>query len=128
MSFTVTRELHFGQGKRQRLKIKSGTAPKRPTTRTPHISRLMALAIHFQGMLDEGHVSDLAALARWGCVSRARITQIMNLLYLAPDIQERLLNLPKTAKGKDVISCAQLQKVALEPDWGRQRALFDKLM
>jgi hypothetical protein len=124
MSFTVTRKLHFGQGKRQRLKIKSGTAPKRPTTRTPHISRLMALAIHFQGMLDDGHVSDLATLARWGKVSRARMTQIMNLLYLAPDIQERLLSLPQTSKGKDVISCAQLQKVAIEPDWSKQLAMF----
>jgi hypothetical protein len=128
MSFTVTRKLHFGQGKRQRLKIKSGTAPKRPTTRTSHISRLMALAIHFQGMLDDGHVSDLATLARWGKVSRARMTQIMNLLYLAPDIQERLLNLPQISKGKDVVSCAQLQKVALEPDWSRQRAMFAELL
>jgi hypothetical protein len=128
MSFTVTRRLHFGNGTRQRLKIKSGQSPKRPTTRTPHISRLMALAIHFQGMLDDGHVSDLATLARWGKVSRARMTQIMNLLYLAPDIQERLLSLPQTSKGKDVISCAKLQKVALEPDWGRQRAMFAELL
>lgn len=128
MSFTLTRKLTFQKGTRQRLKIKSGTAPNRPTTRTPHISRLMALAIYFQGMLDDGHISDLAALARWGRVSRARITQIMNLLYLAPDIQQRLLFLPETARGRDVISCAHLQSIALEPDWSRQRALFDKFL
>jgi hypothetical protein len=128
MGFTVTRKLHFGQGKRQRLKIKSGTAPKRPTTRTPHISRLMALAIHFQGMLDDGHVSDLATLARWGKVSRARMTQIMNLNLLAPSIQERLLFLPQTDRGRDDITVRELQKVALEPDWSRQLAMFGELL
>ncbi len=128
MSFTITRTLHFQQGRKQRQKIKSGQAAKRPTTRTPHISRLMALAIHFQQMLDAGDVGDLATLARYGQVSRARITQIMNLLYLAPDIQERLLNLPQTAKGRGDITCAQLQPIALEADWKRQLALFDKLL
>ncbi len=128
MSFTITRTLHFQQGRKQRQKIKAGEAAKRPTTRTPHISRLMALAIHFQKMLDAADVGDLATLARYGQVSRARITQIMNLLYLAPDIQERLLNLPQTAKGRGDITCAQLQPVALEADWKRQLALFDKLL
>ncbi len=128
MSFTITRTLHFQQGRKQRQKIKSGEAIKRPTTRTPHISRLMALAIHFQQMLDAADVGDLATLARYGQVSRARITQIMNLLYLAPDIQEKLLNLPQTAKGRGDITCAQLQPIALEADWKRQRALFDKFM
>jgi hypothetical protein len=48
----------------------------------------MALAIKFQDMVDRGEVHDYADLARLGFVSRARITQIMNLLNLAPDIQE----------------------------------------
>lgn len=125
MSFTITRKLHFQHGRRRRRKIKTGEAPKRPTARTPHISRLMALAIHFQQMLSDGHVSDLATLARYGQVSRARITQIMNLLFLAPDIQEKLLNLPKTTKGRDKIACAKLQPIALEPDWNIQRQMWD---
>lgn len=59
--------------------------------RIPRITRLMALAIKFQDMVDRGEVRDYAGLARLGYVSRARLTQIMNLLLLAPDIQERVL-------------------------------------
>ena len=81
-------------------------------------------------MLDAGHVKDLATLARYGQVSRARITQIMNLLNLAPDIQEQLLNLPeisclpthssklnpRPSCGRDSITHNDLQRVSLEPD------------
>ena len=51
----------------------------------------MALAIHFEGLLANGEVTDMADLARLGHVSRARITQIMNLRLLAPEIQKDLL-------------------------------------
>ena len=60
--------------------------------RTPRITRLMALAIKFQNMVDRGEVRDYADLARLGYVSRARLTQIMNLLLLDPTIQERILS------------------------------------
>jgi hypothetical protein len=46
-------------------------------------------------------VTDYADLARLGHVTRARVTQIMNLLNLAPDIQEELVFLPKTIRGRD---------------------------
>jgi hypothetical protein len=59
--------------------------------RIPRITRLMALAIKFQDMIDRGEVKDYADLARLGFVTRARVTQIMNLLNLAPQIQEALL-------------------------------------
>jgi hypothetical protein len=59
--------------------------------RIPRITHLMALAIKFQGMLDCGVVRDYADLARLGCVTRARVTQIMNLLLLAPDLQEEIV-------------------------------------
>jgi len=52
----------------------------------------LALAIKFQGMVDSGEVRDYADLARLGYVTRARITQVMNLLLLAPDIQEKILS------------------------------------
>jgi hypothetical protein len=51
----------------------------------------MALAIKFQEMVLRGEVRDYADLARLGYVTRARITQIMNMLNLAPDIQEEIL-------------------------------------
>jgi hypothetical protein len=60
-------------------------------TRITRVTRLMALAINFQDMVDRGEVRDYADLARLGLVTRARLTQIMNLLLLAPDIQEQIL-------------------------------------
>ena len=60
--------------------------------RIPRITRLMALAIKFEAMVERGEVRDYADLARLGYVTRARVTQIMNLLNLAPDIQQALLD------------------------------------
>ena len=50
----------------------------------------------------------------------------MNLLLLAPEIQEEILFLPKTAKGHDPIKFRHLQALALERDWGRQRVSWKK--
>ncbi|MDM8004641.1 MAG: hypothetical protein QUV05_00600, partial [Phycisphaerae bacterium] len=62
----------------------------------PRVSKLMALAIRYDRLVSRGEVRDYADLARLGYVTRARITQIMNLLNLAPDIQEAILFLPRT--------------------------------
>ncbi len=90
----------------------------------PRVSRLMALAIRFDGLVRPGGIRDYADLARLGYVSRARITQIMNLLNLAPDIQENILFLPKTTKGRDPIREKDLRPVAAIPYWHRQRKLW----
>jgi hypothetical protein len=55
----------------------------------------MALAIKFRDMVDCGEVRHYADLARLGYVTRTRITQVMNLLNLAPDIQEEILDLAR---------------------------------
>ena len=70
-------------------------APDAPTPRIPRIARLMALAVKFQDMVERGEVRDYADLARLGYVTRARLTQIMNPLLLAPDLQEAILSLPR---------------------------------
>jgi hypothetical protein len=90
----------------------------------PKLSRLMALAIRFQGMLERGEVKDYAELARVGHVTRARVTQIMNLLLLAPDIQEQILFLPLVKEGHDPVKEWQVRPVAAEPVWARQRRMW----
>ena len=72
-------------------KANSGLAKPEMAARTPRVTRLMALAVKYQGMVDNGELRDYADIARLGYVSRARMTQIMNLANLAPDIQEELL-------------------------------------
>ena len=72
-------------------KANPGVAKPEAAARTPRVTRLMALAVKYQEMVDRGELRDYADIARLGYVSRARITQIMNLANLAPDIQEELL-------------------------------------
>ena len=92
--------------------------------RVPRLARLMALAIHFDGLIRKGAVHDYADLARLGHVTRARATQIMNLLNLAPDIQEEILFLPRTTSGRDPISERQVRPIAATPDWRKHCRLW----
>jgi hypothetical protein len=116
-------QFHFKTAKAGSKKIKDGTTPSDPTPppeRIPRISRLMALAIHFDLLIRRGVVRDYADLARLGSITRARVTQIMNLLNLAPDIQERLLFLPGTQFGRDSVSERDLRPEARKLDWKTQ--------
>ena len=88
--------------------------------RIPRISRLMALAIKFQEMVDRGEVRDYADLARLGYVTRARITQIMNLLNLAPDIQEEILNLAASVENTTIAE-RQVRSITKIVPWTTQR-------
>jgi hypothetical protein len=87
----------------------------------------MALALRLEQRLRQGVIGDYATLAQLGHVSRARITQIMNLLLLAPDIQEALLFLPPTPPGRHPIVLRQLQPLAALLDWRQQRCLWQTL-
>jgi hypothetical protein len=84
----------------------------------------MALAIRFEELIKAGGIADYSELAQLGHVSRARITQIMNLLHLAPDIQEQVLFLPPTKNGRDPVHLAQLQPIATTLVWSQQRRLW----
>jgi len=88
--FTLKCKVHFRNGQRGNKQMRQGKAPL-PTPvepgSVPRLSRLMALAIRLEGLIQRGEMQDYADLARLGLVTRARITQIMNLLNLAPDIQ-----------------------------------------
>ena len=95
--------------------------------RVPRVARLLALAHKFDGLLRRGAVANGATLARLGHVSRARITQILNLLHLAPDIQEAILYLPLTVRGRDAVRLRQLQALTQILDWSEQRAWWQAL-
>ena len=89
--------------------------------RVPRVARLMVLAIRFDGLIRSGAVKNQAELARLGHVSRARISQILSLLLLAPDIQEEILFLPVTKRGRAPILLCHLWPIAANPDWKCQR-------
>jgi DNA invertase Pin-like site-specific DNA recombinase len=99
-----------------------------PAGRLPRVTRWMALALHFDALLGNGSVPDRSELARLGRVSPARVSQILNLVHLAPDIQEQLLFLPPIQGGRDPILLRQLQPLAALADWDRQRRKWLRLV
>ena len=120
----VRYKVHLAMRNR-RSRLLDGPAPEPvaadPVGVVPRISRLLALAHHVQGLIDAGHVRDLAEVARLGRVTRARMTQIMNLLLLTPDIQEDILFLPLTVKGKDSITLRGISRICAQTAFSRQR-------
>ena len=101
---TIACSLHVCRRNRGRKVIDAGQHESgRVPGRLPRVTRLLALALRFEELLGTGVIADYAALARLGHVSQARITQIMNLLALAPSIQEEILFWPAVARGRDSI-------------------------
>jgi len=94
----------------------------------PRVSKLMALALHFEELIRTKKVRDYADIAALGYVTRARLTQIMNLNLLSPDIQEKILFLPEVREGPDPITEHQIRKMVLSSDWSEQKKIWDKFM
>ena len=107
--------------------MRSPAAPPVAAGRVPRIARLMALALRFEELVRSGAVRDYGELARLGQVSRARITQVMNLLHLAPDLQEEILFLPPVLKGRDPIYLENLQALTALLDWPSQRRRWKEI-
>jgi hypothetical protein len=112
------------RGRRLRLRDESAPPPSLPIGNVARVTRLLALAIHLDGLIRAGEVRDWAEAARVGHVTRARATQIANLLLLAPDIQEQILALTPTVKGRDAVTERDLRPISAEPDWARQREIW----
>ena len=117
----LARAFHVARGRRRRKELCAGEANSQQQRRIPRIARLMALAIRFDHLISSGQVANQAKLARLGSVSRARMTQIMNLVLLAPDIQEELLFLSCAPTERSPIHLRQLQTIAAIPEWNEQR-------
>ena len=127
---TIQRQVHFQRGRGSRKVLEQGAPPAANDIQmgtVPRISRLMALAIRFDHLIKSGEITDQADLARLGYVSRARVTQIMNLLQLAPDIEEEILFLPRTVQGRDPIREHMVRPIAAVLDWRKQRRMWQEV-
>ena len=56
------------------------------------------------------------------------MTQILNLLLLAPDIQEELLFLPPAKRGPEIITERTLRYVLRTPLWCEQRERWVEIL
>lgn len=126
---TVMRQVHFAvRGHRKRAVLAPRPDPAATRGRVPRVARLMALAIRFERLLDESVVANQSELAGLAHVTQPRMTQIMNLLHLAPDIQEEILFLPEVVKGRDPVTERDLRAIAAKADWDRQRQMWSKMV
>jgi hypothetical protein len=127
---TITKPIHFAR-KGHRKAAVAGPPPEPEATdpigRVPRVSKLMALAIRFDQLLQDGVVADQSELARLAHVTQPRMTQIMNLLHLAPDIQEELLHLPRVQQGRGPLTERDLRAIVCQRSWGEQRRLWAEL-
>jgi len=102
-SITITRQVHFnGGGRGNRRRLEEGPPPEIVTrepgpraTRRPPAGPGLA----HRRTVRRGEMASYAEVAVLGHVTRARVSQIMNLLNLAPAIMEAILFLPRTVRG-----------------------------
>ena len=117
-------EIHF---KLQSLAAAPGPASEARSGRLPRITQVIALAIHLEEMIRRGEAKDYADIARLSCLCRERISQMVRLNYLAPDIQMELLYLPPTPTGRYPISETAVRKIASLLSWADQRQEWARL-
>lgn len=87
----------------------------------------MALAIRLDHLIKSGQVTDQAELARVGHVSRARLTQIMDLNLLAPEIQEELLFWVGSDSWVNSTREREARQIVKFLDWQTQRQIWQLL-
>lgn len=127
---TVKRKLQFTREAHGRRRVAAKSTESSPVEAgsIPRISRLMAVAIRLEGLLQTGEVSDLTELARLSHVTQPRMSQILNLAQLAPDIQEELLFLPRITAGRATIHEKMLRPVSAEICWQKQREVWRRIL
>jgi hypothetical protein len=129
-SIVIERTITFGRRGRtgNREPDADGRLPHPPVpARVPRIARLMALALHIEALVRAGTIRSYAEAARLGHVSRARASQIVSLLQLAPELQEQLLFLKRPAHGREPWPLRHILTVVADLDWHQQRRHWRKL-
>lgn len=106
---------------------KEATAPGTEHGKLPRVAEVLALAIGFDDMIRRGLAKDHSDLARLGCISKERVSQIMRLVWLAPDIQLEILTLPRTSLGRFHLGEVALRQVASKMLWREQREAWGRL-
>ena len=122
---------------RRTVRVGAHSAPKEldlwdleqsvPSGRVPRISRLMRCAVLINQKIRDGEYENQAEFARKHFVSPNRITQILNLLLLAPDIAEEIMFLPLVHRGPDPIKERMIRPLTHERLWSKQRQMWSDL-
>ena len=120
-------EVYFTRGPCGHRELKTVEPPPSNLGRLQRVTKLMALAIRFDQLIQDGVVEDQGEIARLGHVTPARLSQIMGMLSLAPDIQEAILFLPRVHEGRDTVTERDVRRIARVMDWGVQGSMWRRI-
>ena len=124
---TVSRKFHIAREGLGRKRFREGKEAAKPAGRVQRVSRLMALAIECDRLISGGMIKNQSELAHYAQVTTARMTHIMWLTNLAPEIQEAILFLPRVESGPDTMKEIEVRRIARVLDWGVQRGWWREL-
>ena len=128
MSTSIRLDIHLASGKCGHRVIRKGKRPKHAKpVRLPRVTRLMALSIKYEHLIQQGLVSNHDAIADLAGVDRSLVSRILRLRLLSPQIQEWLLNLPETEEGGDPIDWTELRPLTRIISWDKQQVELSKL-
>jgi hypothetical protein len=125
---TVSRKFHIAREGLGRKRFREGEEAAKPAGRIQRVSRLMALAIECDRLIRDGGTKNQSELAHYAQVTTARMTHIMWLTNLAPEIQEAILFLPRVESGPDTLKEIEARRIARVMDWGVQRGMWGEIL
>ncbi|MCP3105473.1 hypothetical protein LZ198_42095 [Myxococcus sp. K15C18031901] len=118
----------FSEKRKKRVVLQEAPPPPppAPVRRPAHVARMLALAHHLQGAIDRELVPNRATVARKLGLTRARVTQLLDLLLLAPDLHARVREF-EAIDGAEPMAERTLRAVAHAGTWAEQRAAWAKV-
>ena len=122
----VTGKLHLVRKGHTKRFAETPPVEPEPVRRPARVAIMLALAHKIQQAIDEGVVGDRAEVATRLGLTRARVTQLLDLTLLAPDIQERIL-LAEAEDGVEPATERRLREVVRNDTWAVQRMAFAQL-
>lgn len=114
---------HFHRVRRRaEVRFREGAPPppREVARRSAHVARMLALAHHVESAIARGLVASAADVAGQLGFTRARVTHLLDLQLLAPDVQEEVLFL-EAVEGEEPLSERGLRAVAHAGTWEVQR-------
>ena len=118
----VSMPFHRVTRERVRFEDVAPPAPREPVRTPAKVAKMLALAHHLQNAIDRGLVADRTTIAARLGVTKARITQLLDLTLLAPDLQDAVLAM-EAVDGVDPMSERSLRAIVTTTSWAEQRTV-----
>lgn len=97
---------------------------KKLIKKEPLLRQNLVLAYQIQELFEKERAKNLGQVGQWLHMTHARISQIMNLLFLAPDIQEEILF---SYEGKvSELTEHKIRKIPMEVNWTKQIEMWNE--